>query len=79
MVAFTKYYILLAHEPQDSREVQLTQRAFIARELALGAGAVIRISADTADIVIGHIPTPGRDGIPFSYRDLHCVALELWS
>lgn len=49
----------------------LTQWTFVSRELALGAGTVIGISTDTADIVVGHVPAPGGDGVPFAYGDLH--------
>jgi hypothetical protein len=54
-----------------------TQRTLIARKLALGTSAIVRIATDTADIVVGHIPAPRGDGIPFSYRDFHCVPLPL--
>ena len=53
-----------------------TQRAFIARKLALGTSAVVGIAANTANIVIGHIPAPRGDGIPFSYRDFHRAAVR---
>lgn len=54
-------------------EWQLTQRTLVARKLALGACAIVWIPADAADIVVGHVPTPGGNGIPFSYCDLHSV------
>jgi hypothetical protein len=71
--------LMSAYTSRDCRGEELTQRTFIAREFAFRASAIVGIPADTADIVIGHVPTPGGDGVPFSYRDLHCVALELWS
>jgi hypothetical protein len=48
-----------------------TQWALVAGELALGACAIVGISADTADVVVGHVPAPSRDGVPFSNRNLH--------
>lgn len=48
-----------------------TQRTLVARELALRASAVVGVAADTANIVVGHVPAPGSDGIPLPNRDLH--------
>lgn len=53
-----------------------TQRALVAGKLALGASAVVRVAADTTNIVVGHIPAPRGDGVPLPDRDLHdCLSL----
>jgi hypothetical protein len=64
----------ICDQPMPLRTVykrRRTQRTLVARELALGACAIVGISADTADVVVGHVPAPCRDGIPFSNGDLH--------
>jgi len=58
-------------------KLRLTQWTLIARKLALGAGTVVRVPAYTADVVVGHVPAPCSDGVPFSYRDLHRWQLQL--
>lgn len=56
------------------RESGLTQRAVVAWELALGAGAVVRIATDATHVVVRHIPPPGRDGVPLVDCDFHRVS-----
>lgn len=57
---------------------KLTQRALVAWELALGACAVVRIAANTTNIVIRHIPAPGSDRVPLLDCDLHgCLSLPV--
>ena len=73
MVAFAEYWITVNEGQSIYWGNTRTQRTFIARELALGAGAVVWIPADTADVVVGHVPAPGGDRVPFSYGDLHLV------
>ena len=53
-----------------------TQRTIVAGVLALRAGAVVGVAADTADIVIGHIPAPGGDGVPLLDYDPHVCYLR---
>ena len=49
----------------------LTEGAVIAGVFACWTCAVKVYLADTADIVFGDIPPPGRDGVPLLDRDLH--------
>ena len=65
---------ILSHALDSLRR---TQRTLVAREFALGACAIVWIPADTADIVVGHVPAPGGDGVPFSNRDLHGDLLQV--
>jgi hypothetical protein len=71
VIAFAEYYLLSAHKYIECIVTALTQRTLVAWKLALGASTIVWIPADTADIVVGHIPAPGGDSIPFSYGDLH--------
>jgi hypothetical protein len=71
VIAFAEYYLLSAHKYIECIVTALTQRTLVAWKLALGASTIVWITADTADIVVGHIPAPGGDSIPFSYGDLH--------
>jgi hypothetical protein len=52
---------------------QLTKGAVIAREFAGRTSAVELDAADTAHLVLGHVPVPGGNGIPFLQSDLHCL------
>jgi hypothetical protein len=74
VVAFSEYYIVSASPLQRFIVPELTQWTFVARKLALGAGTIIRVPANTADIVVRHIPAPCGDSVPLSYSDLHGVA-----
>jgi hypothetical protein len=49
----------------------LTQRAFFSWISTLRASAVVGISTDSTDVVFGHVPVPGRDGIPLFDKDTH--------
>jgi hypothetical protein len=54
----------------------LTQGAIIARVFACWTCAVEVHLADTADVVFGDIPSPGRDGVPLFDPDLHLGGCE---
>lgn len=56
---------------QDPYHTGLTQWALVARKFTLGASAVVGVAANTTHIVVGHVPAPRGDGVPFSYRDFH--------
>jgi hypothetical protein len=55
-----------------------TKRTLVARESTLGAGTVIRIPTDTADIVFRHVPSPCCDGVPLLDGDFH-GGISFWS
>jgi hypothetical protein len=74
VVAFSEHYVVLASPLQRFMVPELTQWTLVARKLALGAGTIVRVTTDTADVVVGHVPAPGGDSVPFSYGDLHGVA-----
>jgi hypothetical protein len=75
VIAFSEYYVILAYTLLNPIVTGLTQWALVAREFTLGASAVVGVAADTTDIIVGHVPAPRGDGVPFSYRDLHCGLL----
>lgn len=72
MVTLAQYCNVIRNLQRD-KVVRLTQRTFVAWELALGAGTVIRVAADSADVIVGHVPPPGGDGIPLLDCDFHLV------
>lgn len=49
----------------------LTQAAIIARVFASWTRSVEVDLADTTDVVLGYIPSPGCDGVPFLDCDFH--------
>lgn len=51
--------------------LQHTQRAIITREFAGWTGPVELNATDPTDVVVGHVPAPGCDGIPLFDGDLH--------
>lgn len=61
----------------------LTQGTVIPRELARWTGTVELDATDPTDVVVGHVPTPGSDGIPLFDGDLHgsCTGglIDVWS
>lgn len=51
-----------------------TQSTVVAGVFAGGAGAVELDATDAADVVFGHVPAPGGDGVPGFDGDFHgCV------
>lgn len=52
---------------------QLTEGAVITGEFAGRTSAVELDAADTTHLVLGHVPVPGGNGIPFLEGDLHCL------
>ena len=50
-----------------------TQRAIITREFAGWTGPVELNATDPTDVVVGHVPAPGCDGVPLFDGDLHGV------
>jgi hypothetical protein len=52
-------------------EVRLTKSAVVAREFASRTGSIELNAADTADFILGHVPSPGSDGMPCLDGDLH--------
>ena len=58
-----------------------TESAVVAGIFAGGTRAVELHSADAADVVLGHVPSPGGHRVPFFDGDFHGVLLadaELW-
>ena len=53
--------------------LQHTQRAIITREFAGWTGPVELNATDPTDVVVGHVPAPGCDGVPLFDGDLHGV------
>lgn len=51
---------------------QLTEGAVIAGKFAGRTSAVELDAADTTHLILGHVPVPGGNGIPFLQSDLHC-------
>lgn len=49
----------------------LTQRAVITGKFAGGTCPVELDATDPANLVLGHVPVPGGNGIPFFECDLH--------
>jgi hypothetical protein len=49
----------------------LTKGTFFPWISTLRTSAVVRIPTDSADVVFGHIPVPGRDGVPLFDNDAH--------
>lgn len=49
----------------------LTQRTVVTGEFAGWTGPVELYATDAADFVVGHVPVPGRDGVPFFDADFH--------
>ena len=52
-------------------ETKRTQSTVVAGIFALWARSVELYPADTADVLIRHIPLPRGDSIPLLYDDLH--------
>lgn len=52
---------------------RLTQWTLITGKLALGTGAVVWVATDATHVVVGHVPVPSRNGVPFADSDLHRV------
>jgi hypothetical protein len=77
VVAFSEYYVMSVSSLQRFIVPRLTQWTLITRKLALGTSTIVWITADTADVVVGHVPAPGGDSVPFSYGDLHGVACRV--
>ena len=48
-----------------------TQRTFVSGEFACRTGPVELDTTDTAYLILGHIPVPGGDSIPFFQLDFH--------
>lgn len=48
-----------------------TQSTVIPREFARWTSAVELDATDPTDVVVGHVPAPGCDGIPFLDSDFH--------
>lgn len=55
----------------DSRSGQRTQGTIVTGKLAGGTGAVELDATDAADIVVGHVPAPGSDGVPLFEGNFH--------
>jgi hypothetical protein len=75
VATFAKHYNQLVHRTVVGTR-RLTERAVIARKFAGWTGAIELNATDTADFIFGHIPVPGRDGVPFFQRNLH-VGVQL--
>lgn len=58
--------------------LSLTQCTVITREFARRTRAIELNTTDAADVVLGHVPPPGRDGVPLLDSDLHygCPKVE---
>lgn len=52
-----------------------TERTIITGKFAGRTSTVKLDSTDPTDFVIGHIPTPGGDGVPLFDGDFHSVGL----
>lgn len=53
-----------------------TQSTIIPRILACRTSSVKLDATDAADVVFGHVPAPGGDGVPFFDCDFHCFSLD---
>jgi hypothetical protein len=55
----------------------LTKTALIPRISTCGAGSIEVDLTDAADIVLGEIPSPRRDGVPLLDLHFHVVCAQL--
>lgn len=71
VAALARHWMWSVIETSRQENGHLTKAAVIARVFACWACAVKVDLADAADVVLGDIPPPRRDGVPAGNLDLH--------
>lgn len=56
--------------------MSLTKRAVVTREFAGWTSAIELNTTDATYFILGNIPVPSSNGIPFFNGDLHCAGWD---